>query len=176
MKMRQKIRRLVAVLVVIGGGVVGAVAAPATPAHASNCYDGWLKSVANGKYVSAQLDYKDANYGMLRARASRVDRWERFEFCWGTDTQGCNLSIRSLANGLWVSSEQNYTGANYGMLRARAAVPDRWETFNGCLGLRNIVNWKYVSAELNYAGAWYAMLRARADTLDRWEEFENSGP
>jgi hypothetical protein len=140
------------------------------------CYDGWLQSVANGKYVAAELNYTGAGYGELRARSSSVGSWERFEFCFGIGGALAAVAIRSLANGKWVAAELQYTGALYGMLRARASSIGPWETFNGGSGLRNKANWKFVSAELQYMGIRYGMLRARADRYGPWEQFRNPGP
>ena len=176
MRVRRTIARLVAVSVVICGGIVGVVAGPAAPAQALECYDGWLKSEANGKYVSAELNYTGAGYGELRARANSVGPWERFEFCWGTNQTAFNLSIRSLANGKWVSAELNYTGALYGMLRARADSIGPWESFYGGNEIQSRVTWKWVSAELQYTGIRYGMLRARANSPGPWENFTNPGP
>jgi hypothetical protein len=142
-----------------------------------NCYDGWLQSVANGKYVAAELHYTGAGYGELRARSSSVGSWERFEFCFGIGGALAAVAIRSLANGKWVSAELQYTGALYGMLRARASGIGPWETFaaiNG--GLRNQTNLRFVSAELQYTGIRYGMLRARANSRGPWEEFRTSRP
>jgi hypothetical protein len=141
------------------------------------CYDGWLQSVANGKYVAAELNYTGAGYGELRARSSSVGSWERFEFCFGIGGALAAVAIRSLANGKWVAAELQYTGALYGMLRARADRIGPWETFaaiNG--GLRNQDNWKFVSAELQYTGIRYGMLRARAHSRGPWEQFRTSRP
>jgi hypothetical protein len=176
MKFRRWIARLVAISVVLGGGIVGAVAGPATPAYALSCYDGWLRSNANGKYVSVEMTYTGVDQYMLRARASTVGSWERFEFCWGVNGNDANLAIRSLRNGKWVSAELGYGGGRYGMLRARADRIGPWETFNGALGLRNVTNWKWVSAELGYGGGLYAMLRARASSYGPWEKFTNCCP
>jgi hypothetical protein len=173
-KSKGRIARLVAVLVV---GVTGAVlAGPATPAHALQCYDGWLKSSANGKYVSAELQYTGIGYGELRARSTSVGSWERFELCWGVGGIPQQLAIRSLANGKWVASEQGYSEPFYGMLRARSSSIGPWETFHGGTGLRSLASLKFVSAELGYAGGRNGMLRARASALGPWEEFTNPGP
>jgi hypothetical protein len=150
--------------------------APIT-AQVGYCYDGWLQSVANGKYVAAELHYTGAGYGELRARSSSVGSWERFEFCFGIGGALAAVAIRSLANGKWVSAELQYTGALYGMLRARASGIGPWETFaaiNG--GLRNQTNLRFVSAELQYTGIRYGMLRARANSRGPWEEFRTSRP
>jgi hypothetical protein len=141
-----------------------------------NCYDGWLQSMANGKYVSAELHYTGAGYGELRARSNSVGSWERFEFCWNVNNNPLELAIRSLANGKWVAAELQYTGALYGMLRARSASIGPWETYNGGSGLRSKANWKFVSAELQYTGIRYGMLRARANSYGPWEQFRNPGP
>jgi hypothetical protein len=140
------------------------------------CYDGWLQSVANGKYVAAELHYTGAGYGELRARSSSVGSWERFEFCWNVNNNPLLLAIRSIANAKWVSAEFQYTGALYAMLRARASGIGPWEIFNGASGLRAQDNWKFVSAELQYTGARYGMLRARASSYGPWEHFRNPGP
>lgn len=141
-----------------------------------NCYDGWLQSVANGKYVAAELNYTGAGYAELRARSNTVGPWERFELCWNVNNNPLELAIRSLANGRWVSAELQYTGPLYGMLRARADRIGPWETYNGGFGLRNKANWKFVSAELQYTGIRYGMLRARANSYGPWEQFRNPGP
>ena len=36
------------------------------------------RSQANGLFVSTELNYRDSNYGMLRARATEIGPWERF--------------------------------------------------------------------------------------------------
>jgi len=211
MRFRRMTARLLAVSVVICGGVAGVVARPVGPAAATAgtvgqgrfsdprlgdlrvglsspsrspmtvqvgyCYDGWLQSMANGKYVAAELNYTGAGEGELRARSSSVGSWERFELCFGIGGALAAVAIRSLANGKWVSAELQYTGALYGMLRARADRIGPWETFaaiNG--GLRNQDNWKFVSAELQYTGIRYGMLRARANSRGPWEEFRTSRP
>jgi hypothetical protein len=170
----QKVARLVAVLVVGVAGLV--VVGPATPAHALSCYDGWLKSSANGKYVSAELNYTGIGYAELRARNTSVGPWERFEFCWRVGNNPAQVAIRSLANGKWVSAELGYSEPFYGMLRARASTIGPWETFNASVGLRNLANWKLVSAELGYTGGRNGMLRARASSFGPWESFTNPGP
>lgn len=78
MKLRRKLAHLVAVTVVIGGGVVGVVAGTAKPAHAVSCYGGWLRSDANGRYVSTELGYGGVDHAMLRARGDHYGAWEQF--------------------------------------------------------------------------------------------------
>ncbi len=85
-----------------------------------------IKSLANGKYVTAELGYPttDPRYGMLRARATTVGKWEKFDGVLGF---GC--SIKSVGNGKLVSAEITNSGSSYGMLRARAATQGVWEVF-----------------------------------------------
>ena len=75
----------------------------AASAQALDCFPvQGFKSEANDRYVVAQLDYGIAYprhnlYGMLRAHATGVGPWERFQFC---NNRGTNLwSIYSNANG-----------------------------------------------------------------------------
>jgi hypothetical protein len=176
MRIRRRIARLVAALVLVAGGVVGMAVGSAAPAYALSCYDGWLRSSANGKYVSVEMTYTGIDKYMLRARASSPGSWERLEFCWGVNNNPANLAIRSLRNGNWVSAELGYGGGRYGMLRARAASIGPWETFNGASFFRNVANGRYVSAELGYTGGLDAMLRARATSVGPWERFTNCCP
>ena len=176
MKLRRRLVYVVAISVLIGGGVVGVVAGTAAPAYALDCYDGWMKSSANGKYVSVEMTYTGVDKYMLRARASAVGPYEQLEFCWGVGGNDANLAIRSKRNGKWVSAELGYSGGRYAMLRARADSIGPWETFNGFSGLRNTKNGKYVSAELGYGGGLYGMLRARASSYGPWERFTNCCP
>ena len=89
------------------------------------------------------------------------------------------LTLRSVANGNFVSAEMGYTGSNYAMLRARAAVQGPWEQYtayhistNGDeIAIKNNNNGKFVSAELGYTGSNYAMLRARASSIGPWEKY-----
>jgi hypothetical protein len=157
-------------------GATGVVVAT-TPAHAESIYscgETSFQSVVNGRYVSAELGYTGGNYGMLRARATSIGPWEKFEVC-GYTRDGYNIdyeTIRSVANGRYVSAELGYTGGNYGMLRARATSIGPWEEFfTGMVDIQSISNGLYVSAELGYTGGNYGMLRARATSVGPWEEF-----
>jgi hypothetical protein len=89
------------------------------------------------------------------------------------------MTIQSLANNQYVSAELNYSGGDYGMLRARASTASGWERFllvgdcassSGC-AIQSLANNQYVSAELNYSGGDYGMLRARSSTASGWEWF-----
>jgi len=84
-----------------------------------------IRSVANGRYVSAELGWSGNSYGLLRARATRVGAWERFRI---PPTAG--TTIQSTANGRYVSAEVGWTGSSYGSLRARATATGPWEYFS----------------------------------------------
>jgi hypothetical protein len=168
-------------------------AAPATarlraafPADTFTCFDQQsLDANANGDYVSAELGYTGASYGMLRARATTVGPWEKFDFC-DDLTQGW-WAISSDANGLYVTAQFGYAGASFGELTASSSSigPDQKWLLSCILGppvgpqiafvlIQAQTNLNYVSAELGYTGANYAMLRARAATAGQWEEYYNN--
>lgn len=104
------------------------------------------------------------------------------------DLQGCNNSpccpnpifIQSMENGLYVAAELNYTGGDYGMLRARASVVGNWEKFYifldpnvlGTCDIQNADNKLYVSEEQEYSGGDQYMLRARASHPSYYERFK----
>ncbi|MBV9615855.1 MAG: hypothetical protein JO031_10415, partial [Ktedonobacteraceae bacterium] len=144
-------------------------------------------SLANSKYVAAELGYTGGNYAMLRARtaSNAIGPWEVFN--WYAGVNGA-YEIQSNANGLFVTAELGYTGGNYAMLRARTGsnAIGPWEQFflytlNGCNPVTtncqslilSAANNKLVSAELGYTGGNYAMLRARTDPnkAGPWEQF-----
>jgi hypothetical protein len=95
-----------------------------------------------------------------------------------------DLTIRSTANGRYVSAEIGWGGGDYAALRARAVAPGKWEKFivcrdadTGVTKIRAQANNEFVSAELDNAGARYGMLRAQADKVGGWERFySNSAP
>lgn len=73
--------------------------------------------------------------------------------------------------------ELNYTGALYGMLRARSNSIGPWEQLYGGREIQSRVTWKWVAAELQYTGIRYGMLRARTvGGPGPWEDFSSSGP
>jgi hypothetical protein len=167
MKLRRTVARFLAASVLTIGGMV---AATATPAQAVDCHDIALYSEANHRYVSAELGYTGSDYGMLRARATSIGPWERFEICYAS-ASNFNFSLRSLANGRWVSAELGYTGSRYAMLRARAGSIGPWERFNAGNELQSNANHRWVSTELGYTGSLYGMLRARAGSIGPWENW-----
>jgi hypothetical protein len=135
-----------------------------------------IYALANGRYVSAEAAYSGSRNGMLRARATAVQGWERFQIV-GNCRASSGCAIRALANGRYVSAERAYTGIDNGMLRARATTVGTWERFKlsgdcmtGC-ALLALANNRYVSAERSYTGSRNGMLRARATAIGTWEKF-----
>lgn len=134
-----------------------------------------IQSVANGRFVSAELGYSGMNYAMLRARATVIGPWERFRLCFHFSNG--TYTFYSLANNRYVSAELGYSGPNYAMLRARATVIGPWERFRiqwfpTYVTIRSAANNRLVSAELGYGGIRYAMLRGRATAVGPWEQFQ----
>jgi hypothetical protein len=82
-----------------------------------------IKSVANGRYVSAEISWTGNRYGLLRARATSIGPWEQFRI----PNTGQIKTIFSLANNRYVSVENGWSGASYASLRARATVAGEWE-------------------------------------------------
>lgn len=139
-----------------------------------------LQSVASGRYVSVELGATPLPSGALRARATRIGPWERFEVhCVGLDTPKFAL-MGSKAQ--WVSAELGFGGGAHGMLRSRANGIGPWETFTAAGGsgsslpatvaLKSAANNRYVSAELGYTGPTHGLLRARAGRIGPWEKFK----
>ena len=143
---------------------------------AAPCWrDVTIKSVANGRYVSAEIGRDGGDYGMLRARAATPGKWEKFVVC--RDTGSGVTRIRAQANNDFVSAELDYAGARYGMLRAQAEKVGGWERFysNSAPGgqfsfyARDTRRW--VAAETTFQGDLYGVLRARATTVGAEETF-----
>jgi alpha-tubulin suppressor-like RCC1 family protein len=158
----------------LGNGTTTNASTPAVVTGSSTLFDCHLTSVANGRYVSTELGYTGALYGVLHARATVLGPWERYK-CIPLGTN--QWSIKSRANGRYVSTELSYTATLYGTLRARATTIGPWEQYRfvstracGCDAIR-AVNAKYVSTELAYSGTKQALLRARASTIGTWEQY-----
>ena len=134
-----------------------------------------IRSTWSNRFVSAELGYGGADYGMLRARATSVGDWERFRLI-----GDCNSScvIQSVANRRLVSAELGYQGAAWGELRARATGEGSWERFrfvgdcNSTCSIIALGNGRYVAGEFDYSGNGWAMLRARSTTWQGWESFQ----
>ena len=135
-----------------------------------------LQSLANNRFVTAEIRYTGASYGMLRAGATVASGWERFR-TQGDCKAAAGCAIRAMANNRFVTTEINYTGASYGMLRANATVASGWERYRiegdcaSACSIRSLANNRFVTAELRYTGASYGMLRAGATAASAWERF-----
>jgi hypothetical protein len=131
-------------------------------ALAQTCYIVYLYNVGLGRYVSAELDYSGSSYAMLRARATAVGPYERFNYCW--DSAGF-AAFQSRANGKWVAAEMDNVGSSYAMLRARSNSIGNWEKFtyvneNGNFYFQSLSNSRWWRAESLYSGSSYGMVRA----------------
>ena len=162
--MQRLLRITTALVAAVGLFAFTAESAPAYTIVACS-HHGWIRSSANGRYVSAELGYKGSNYGMLRARSSRVETWERFTACQVWIGKYYGTAFKSEANGKWVTAELGYRGSNYGMLRARSSTVIMSELFfcgpmPGTGGLFAYGNHNFVGAEMHYSAVRYGMLRA----------------
>ncbi|GAA4966820.1 fascin domain-containing protein [Actinoplanes utahensis] len=94
-----------------------------------------------------------------------------------------NITIRSTANGRYVTTEIGWDGGDHGSLRARSTTAGPWERFTVCRDpesgvtrIRAQANGDFVSAELDNAGARYGLLRAQADKVGGWERYYSNSP
>lgn len=81
----------------------------------------------------------------------------------------------------YVSTEIQYTGGNYGMLRARANSIGPWEQYDifragdsqhPYYAIRSRANQKLVTTEIDYTSSYnHAMLRARSASVGPWEKY-----
>ncbi|NUW02524.1 endonuclease/exonuclease/phosphatase family protein [Streptomyces sp. CAI 127] len=192
-------RRLLRALAIFCAAIVGlqvfsapsAVAADISQdadAIAKSAGQKWaLKSLANGKYVSVELNETDAQLEWrLRARADSVGSWERFTL--HTNHRAKTIGLRSEATGFLVTSEFNDGGDREGMLRARGVRLGQWQQFtpdylketppSGSPQGSQVLAFtaaptggtpKYVTAEVGETGD--GLLRARGSRLGSWEKF-----
>ena len=119
-----------------------------------------------------ELRYTGSLDGALRARATEVGPWEKFQ-CVAVSTN--QWAIRSRANGKYVSVELGYSGALRDCSGTNTAV-GAWEKFTINTGgsnfaLKSSANNDYASAELGYGGTTHAILRGRATTIRPWETY-----
>jgi hypothetical protein len=144
-----------------------------------------FKSEANARYVVAQLDYgpfqypRQNLYAMLRANATHVGAWEKFQFCYDKSTDF--WSILSNANGRWAVAELDYPARDQYMLRANATGIGPREQYRifcisgtqGAFTIKSAANERYVTAALDFTGKDYGMLRDRSDSdkVGPWEKF-----
>ncbi len=138
-----------------------------------------LKSVRNGKFAAAEINYAAPNTGVLRARSPYpTGAWEGFAFEWDEATQ--TFALKSLANNLYVAVEKNFTGNAKNALRARSTTAGGWERFElyqneelNLYALRSTLNDLFVAMENSYTGPLQYTLRARsAEVTGSWEQFD----
>jgi len=176
-------RRALSVLLVSAVAAATAVFSVAPAQAGTICSKIVIWSRGAGRYVSAEVGYTGSNYGMLRARASTIGAWERFEICqnFGSVPGGAIFwtSLKSLANNRYVSADWNQSGSLDGMLRAGWATSIgpweqfQWDTGNvGDAEILSLSSMYYVSAELSPTYPHFQMLRARATQLGSWERFD----
>jgi len=155
----------VALVVFCAGTLVAA-----TPASAG-CLDVAIINGYTGLVVSAELN--DQGFpGMLRARAHSIGPWEKFTRCIDQSTRV--FTLKSKANGLYVSTEMNYGGSYQYMLRARATTVGPWEKFilypqETILDAFTGYPGYWVTSEMNFPGSERYMLRANRKDLGEWE-------
>jgi hypothetical protein len=137
-----------------------------------------LRSLANGRYVSAEFGYPSWTNGVLRARAASIGAWETF---WCAAIGSTSFAIMAPSTASYVSTELGWPGSFNGTLRARAAMVGPWELYrfaahdscvsSPCYAIRG-PNDRYVSAELGFTGPFQGLLRARATRVGPWEQFD----
>jgi hypothetical protein len=159
-----------------------AVEARPVPVTAGDKYA--LKSVgAGGLYVSVEVSATGGGEAMLRARKAAatledLGSWEKFTL--HTDDKGYSTTLRSEANGNYVTTERSYTGTYQNLLRARGATVGDWQKIqlekqaDGTYALRAATNdgYKYVTAEVQDPGSDAGLLRARGDSVGSWQKFQ----
>ena len=186
--MRQTVRRLAvlcsALFAVIATTPAQAQAVETRPVPVTSSDKYALRSVgAGGLYVSVEVETAGSGEAMLRARkaAATLDdlgSWEKFTL--HTDDKGWTTTLRSEANGNYVTTERNETGSHQNLLRARGTTVGDWEKLHlekqtdGTYALKAVTNSgsKYVTAEVQDPGTDAGLLRARADTVGSWQKFQ----
>jgi exonuclease III len=126
----------------------------------------------------------DTQEGRLIANKDTVDgSWEKFTLhtqrVTSADPYGETVTLRSEANGFYVSTEIEDSGEHKGMLRARKDGPiGSWERFylkswgDGTYSLQSEVSGLYVSVRLNQTEEnERGLLRGYATSVGSWEKF-----
>lgn len=201
-------RRFISLLTVFCALIAGFHTLTAAPANATeisgdahvtrkSAGQKWaLKSLANGKYVSAGMKENVAEYEWsLRARSDAPNGWERFTL--HTNHAAKTIGMRFDATGFFASAEFADPAPRTGMLRAAGVRLGQWQQFHPeyladippagspvgsrvvALGARKAATGseapaedevlRYVSADVSESGQ--GMLRARASKIGSWEKF-----
>jgi len=85
-----------------------------------------LKSLANNRYVSVEMNYTGKYKYMLRARSTSVGPWERFKLY---PTTSYWMDAFKGASNFFVSTEVGSSGSDKHMLRARSSSMGEWEIY-----------------------------------------------
>ncbi len=107
----------------------------------------WLRSQRNDKFVSADLNV--TNSPLTAARATSVQRWERFVV---VQADAGRIALRSAANDKYVATEKNLTSK---ILRANRSAVGSWEQYewitnaDGTVSLKAQANGEYVQVTSN---------------------------
>ncbi|HEX6800807.1 MAG TPA: hypothetical protein VF116_24050 [Ktedonobacterales bacterium] len=150
------------------------------PSNPVVCYIIHIHSDANGLDTAAELAFTGDEYGLLRARTNPAQDggWERFRECQDQVTR--IMTLQSLANNDYVSTELGGVGTEYARLRARATSVGPWEQYyvqqgfaSNEINIISAANNLCVAAELGGVGNQYARLRARTpcNQTGPWEQF-----
>ncbi|MFH9954513.1 fascin domain-containing protein [Streptomyces roseolus] len=185
--MRQAVRRLAVLcsalfaVMAMTPAQAHAVESRPVPVTASDKYA--LRSVGAGNlYVSVEVSKTGSGEAMLRARTSAASladlgSWEKFTL--HTDDKGVTTTLRSEANGNYVTTERGYTGSYQNLLRARGTTSGDGEKLtlekqtDGTYALKAATNdgYRYVTAEVQDPGADAGLLRARGTSVGSWQKF-----
>ncbi|MGW0390289.1 endonuclease/exonuclease/phosphatase family protein [Streptomyces sp. NPDC003042] len=187
--------RIFGLLVTLTAVLAGLLFLPGTPAQAapvefpelakSAGQKFAIKSLANNKWVSAEINDSGSQEGKLRARSdSHAGSWEQFTLHTMRRTgeeYGLTGTLRSEANGLYVSAETEEAPPRTGMLRAGSADPiglrQRFTLVplgGDIYALMDDVVKKFVSARIDFPkeSPDYGLLRSSATSIEQWEKFE----
>ena len=144
----------------------------ATPHSTFGCE---LRSRANHKYVTAEINYPATLSGLMRARSPGVGTWQMFKcVAVGKD----QWALKSPVNQKFVSAQLNAPGASKGVLRAAAASVGAGQTFSfqpvaacGCYALK-AANSRFVTVDSTSSSDTTGLLRAQSTTVAARQQFD----
>jgi hypothetical protein len=137
----------------------------------------YIIAKANNRYVSVRKNLTGERKNMLRASATKPDRWEVFQLCYDRDLDF--WYIYHPDTDLYVSARLTLDGAHEGMLRAETHEVRESEKFRlfDCdaltCNIQSMANGLYVSARKNLSGDDKGLLRASVplERVSTWEAF-----
>ncbi|WP_254400076.1 trypsin-like serine protease [Streptomyces sp. AC602_WCS936] len=129
-----------------------------------------LVAISSRSWQGGCFGSEETRRGAVETRLDDITDW--------IGVQVARWSLKSEANGKYVSTVLSATGTHEGKLQARADTVAGWEQFSlhtrdggTTVGLRSAANGLFVASELNQTGAYEGMLRARSESLGGWERF-----